>query len=106
MGCPAFSFACEETQAKHPKTEQGVCKQAQVSVTLSMGTHAVPLAPEPWPPGSQGAAGDSAEVQGDRCPALVLKLPLEVTGATGVHNYWPKTGTCPEDSWVKVSLRV
>lgn len=66
MGCPAFSSACEETQAKHPATEQGFCKQAQASVTLSMGTNAVRLAPEPWPPGSQGAAGDSAEGQGDK----------------------------------------
>lgn len=38
MGCPAFSFACKETQAKHPETEQGFCKQAQASVTLSMGS--------------------------------------------------------------------
>lgn len=35
-----------------------------------MGTNAVRLAPEPWPPGSQGPAGDSAEGQGDEvsCP--------------------------------------
>ena len=72
----------------------------QASPSISDSEHGVRLAPEPWPPGSQDAAGDSAEGQGDRCPALVLKLPLEVTGATGVHNYWPKTGACPEDSWV------
>lgn len=44
--------------------------------------------------------------KGTRCPALVLKLPLEVTGEAGIRNYWPKTGTCPEGSWVYISLRV
>ena len=100
MGCPAFLSACEETQARHPETEQGFCREARASVT-ERGHQRCPLGS-----GARVLPEILRKDKGTRCPALVLKLPPEVMGAPSIHNYWPKTGICPEGSRVYVSLRV